>query len=148
VSHLRSSGILARQHYHHLSLRSLISSIFAETTHADPPVEQQNPDGSTSEPLCSVPVTVVQGLPAHPGVVGPHCSLNRAPDGLSEMARGAHYGTVAYQTGAAVCPQCGSSADVRTVRDFFAPGLAGVMIAKDFPFVKDLHRISCKSFMI
>jgi hypothetical protein len=26
---------------------------------------------------------------------------------------------VAYQTGAAVCPQCGSSADVRTVREFF-----------------------------
>jgi hypothetical protein len=26
---------------------------------------------------------------------------------------------VAYQTGAAVCPQCGSDADVRTVREFF-----------------------------
>jgi hypothetical protein len=26
---------------------------------------------------------------------------------------------VAYQTGAAVCPQCGSSADVRTVRELF-----------------------------
>lgn len=26
---------------------------------------------------------------------------------------------MAYQTGAAVCPQCGSSADVRTVREFF-----------------------------
>jgi hypothetical protein len=29
-----------------------------------------------------------------------------------------------------------------------APGLTGAMIAKDFPFVKDLHRISCKSFVI
>ena len=26
---------------------------------------------------------------------------------------------MAYQTGAAVCPQCGNSADVRTVREFF-----------------------------
>lgn len=26
---------------------------------------------------------------------------------------------MAYQSGAAVCPQCGSSADVRTVREFF-----------------------------
>ena len=26
---------------------------------------------------------------------------------------------MAYQTGAAVCPQCGSSADVRTIREFF-----------------------------
>ena len=26
---------------------------------------------------------------------------------------------MAYQTGAAVCPQCSSSADVRTIREFF-----------------------------
>ncbi len=32
---------------------------------------------------------------------------------------------MAYQTGAAVCPQCGSSADVRTIREFFDTTNAG-----------------------
>lgn len=32
---------------------------------------------------------------------------------------------MAYQTGAAVCPQCGSSADVRTIREFFDTMNAG-----------------------
>jgi hypothetical protein len=27
-------------------------------------------------------------------------------------------------------------------------GLADAMIAKDFPFMKDLHRVSCRSFVI
>jgi hypothetical protein len=33
--------------------------------------------------------------------------------------KGEHDGTVAYQAGPSVCPQCGSSADVRTVRELF-----------------------------
>ena len=38
---------------------------------------------------------------------------------LAQPPLTAHHRTVAYQTGAAVCPQCGSSADVRTVRELF-----------------------------
>jgi hypothetical protein len=33
--------------------------------------------------------------------------------------KGEHDGTVAYQVGPSVCPQCGSSADVRTARELF-----------------------------
>jgi hypothetical protein len=33
--------------------------------------------------------------------------------------KGEHDGTVAYQVGPSVCPQCGNSADVRTARELF-----------------------------
>jgi hypothetical protein len=39
--------------------------------------------------------------------------------GLPEKAKRAHNGIVGDQAGPAVCPQCGSSADVGTIREFF-----------------------------
>ena len=61
-----------------------------------------------------------------PGCRSSPSSLESFLNGLSEGARRAHHGIVAYQTGGAVvCPQCGSSADVRTIREFFDMTNAG-----------------------
>jgi hypothetical protein len=39
--------------------------------------------------------------------------------GYQNAREGGHYGTVAYQVGPSVCPQCGSSAEVRSARELF-----------------------------